>query len=85
MHIAGYRINMDALLARLIYRWRYRALAIFVALLLLSALGSGLIPPFWQGRTELTIMATPGASVLVDGRRWPRGPMLRCMRASRSP
>jgi hypothetical protein len=72
MHVAGYRINMDALLARLIYPWRYRALATIFALLLLSGLGSGLIPPFWQGRTELTISATPGASVLVDGRRWPR-------------
>jgi hypothetical protein len=72
MHIAGYRINMDALLARLIYPWRYRALATLFALLLLGGLGSGLIPPFWQGRTELTINATPGASVLVDGRPWPR-------------
>jgi hypothetical protein len=72
MQIAGYRINMDALLARLIYPWRYRALAAAFALLLLSGLGSGLIPPFWQGRTELTITAAPGASVLVDGRPWPR-------------
>jgi len=72
MHIAGYRLNMDALLARLIYPWRYRALAALFALLLLSGLASGLIPPFWQGRMELTITATPGASVLVDGRPWPR-------------
>ncbi len=72
MHIAGYRINVDALLARLIYPWRYRALAALFGLLLLSGLGSGLIPPFWQGRTELTITAIPGASVLVDGRTWPR-------------
>ena len=72
MRVAGYRINMDALLARLIYPWRYRALAALFALLLVSGLASGLIPPFWHGRTELTISAMPGASVLVDGRPWPR-------------
>src|SRR5215216_3364332 len=72
MHVAGYRINVDALLARLIYPWRYRALATVFALLLLGGLSSGLIPPFWQGRAELMIRATHEAAVLVDGHSWPR-------------
>ena len=72
MHIAVYQFNIDALFARLIYRWRYRTLAILIMLAILGGLGSGLIPPFWRGRIELMIITAPGASVLVDGRSWPR-------------
>jgi hypothetical protein len=72
MNIAGYRINFDALLARLVYRWRYQTLAGLVLLLILGGVLSGVIPPFWNGRAELTILAVPEATVLVDGRAWPR-------------
>jgi len=44
-------------------------------LFLLSALvgfGSGLFPPFWKGHAELTLIAAPGATVLLDGQNWPR-------------
>jgi hypothetical protein len=69
---ATYRINWDALLARVVYRWHWRiALG---ALLLAAALGlaGGLIPPVWRGEATLTVRAAPGATVLVDGRPWPR-------------
>jgi hypothetical protein len=71
MDIVGYRINFDALLARLVYRWRLQALAAAALLLALGGLASDLIPPFWRGRAELTIVAAHGATVLVDGRAWP--------------
>ena len=72
MNIAGYRINFDALLARLVYRWRYQTLAALVLLLILGGVLSGVIPPFWNGRAALTIVAAPESTVLVDERAWPR-------------
>src|SRR5689334_4793070 len=72
MNLAGYRINLDALLARLLYPWRYRAIAALLLLVALGGLGSGLIPPLWKGRADVTIAAPPGATILVDGRSWPR-------------
>jgi hypothetical protein len=72
MNIGPYRINLDALLARIVYRWRAQAIGAVLLLLALLGLGSGLIPPFWKGRANLTIVAVPGASVSIDGRSWPR-------------
>ena len=72
MNIVGYRINLDALLARLIYRWRYRALIVLILLVSLGGVASGIIPPVWKGRADVSIAAAPGATILVDGRSWPR-------------
>ena len=72
MNIGHYRINFDALLARIIYRWRGRVLVVAALLLALLALGTGALPPFWRGRAALAVSAAPGATVLVDGQSWPR-------------
>jgi hypothetical protein len=72
MNIAGYRINFDALLARLIYPWRYCSIASLLLLIAVGGLRSGLIPPLWNGRADVTVAAAPGATVLLDGRSWPR-------------
>jgi len=72
MNVAGYRFNLDALLARLVYRWRGRTILALLLLLALLGLGSGLIPPIWKGQVELRVTAAPGATVRVDGRTWPR-------------
>src|SRR5262249_22433311 len=71
MNIAGYRINLDALLARMIYRWRGRALAAAIVVSITVGLVSGLIPPFWRERATFAIVAAPGARVQVDDRGWP--------------
>ncbi|MGQ9549844.1 MAG: TolB family protein [Roseiflexus sp.] len=70
MIIAGYRINLDALLARIVYRWHWK-----IAIVALTAGGFigvavGFIPPVWRGRAELIIQTVPGASIDVDGRPW---------------
>ena len=72
LNIGSYRINFDALLARIIYRWRLQAIIVMLLLIALIGLGSGLIPPFWNGRAALVIVAAPGATVQIDGRTWPR-------------
>jgi hypothetical protein len=72
MNIARYRINLDALLARIIYRWRAQTIGGLVVLVAVGGFGSGLIPPFWNGRAALAIVAAPGATVHIDGRSWPR-------------
>jgi len=72
MNIRGYRINFDALLARIVYRWRLQTLAVALLLIAIIGFGSGLIPPFWNGRATLAIVAAPGASVQFDGRTWPQ-------------
>lgn len=72
MNIAGYRINLDALLARIIYRWPGRSLAVTTIVGIIVGLASGLIPPFWRERAALAIVAAPGAHVQVDDRSWPR-------------
>jgi hypothetical protein len=71
MNVGSYRINMDALLARIVYRWRLQTIALVLLLIAIVGLGSGLIPPFWSGRATLAIVAAPGATVQVDGRSWP--------------
>src|SRR5262245_49455483 len=71
MNIGRYQLNLDALLARIVYRWRLQAIAITLLLSALLSLGSGLIPPFWKGRAALAIVAAPGAAVQIDGRYWP--------------
>jgi hypothetical protein len=71
MNIAGYRINLDALIARILYRWRGRALALVVTLVTGAGLAVGAIPPFWRDHATLTVVAPPGAAVLVDERSWP--------------
>lgn len=72
LNIGRYQINLDALLARIVYRWPLQVTAL--ALLLAAAVGvtTGLIPPLWKGRAELAIVAAPGAVVHIDGRSWPR-------------
>lgn len=72
MNFGCYCFNFDALLARIIYRWRLQAIAIAILLIALVGLGSGLIPPFWKGRADLAIATAPGAMVQIDGRSWPR-------------
>jgi hypothetical protein len=72
MQIGAYCINLDALLARMVYRWRVQVLGAVLLLVALVGLLSGLIPPFWNGRATLAITAAPGATVQIDGRSWPR-------------
>ncbi|MFL5805942.1 MAG: hypothetical protein ACJ8CR_29930, partial [Roseiflexaceae bacterium] len=72
MQIGAYRINLDALLARIVYRWRLQALGVVLLLIALFGFGSGLIPPLWKGRAELTLGAAPDTTVLFDGQPWPR-------------
>jgi hypothetical protein len=72
MLIGRYRFNLDALLARIIYRWRLQTISLLLLLIMLVGFGSGLIPPFWKGRAELTLATAPGATVLFDGQHWPR-------------
>jgi hypothetical protein len=72
MKLAGYTIHFDALLARLIYRWRRQTIGALLLLIALAGFGSGLIPPFWKGRATLILAAAPNATVLFDGRSWPR-------------
>jgi len=71
MNFGRYRINMDALLARIIYRWRLQSFAAALLLSTLLGLSSGFIPPFWNGHATLAIIAPPGATVQIDGRTWP--------------
>lgn len=72
MNVGSYRFNIDALLARIVYRWRGRALALLVLLVGLGSLGSGLVPPIWRGQAHLSITAAPGATIQIDGKSWPR-------------
>jgi hypothetical protein len=71
MNLGSYRFNIDALLARIFYRWRGRSIVGALLLVALSGFGSGVIPPFWRGGAQLTIVAPRGATVTVDGQSWP--------------
>ncbi|HWQ12216.1 MAG TPA: hypothetical protein VNL77_05420 [Roseiflexaceae bacterium] len=72
MTFGGYRLNFDALLARIVYRWHWKVALGAVLLLTLGALALGLIPPIWKGAVTLTITAPAATRVEVDGRAWPR-------------
>jgi hypothetical protein len=71
MNLFGYTIYFDALLARIVYRWRVQSIVSTLLLIALCGLGSGLIPPFWNGHAALVITAAPGATIQVDGHAWP--------------
>jgi hypothetical protein len=68
---AGYRFNLDALLARIVFRWHWRLVLLLLALSGSAGVGSGLIPPMWRGVAQLTVEAAPQATVTVDGKAWP--------------
>lgn len=70
MIVAGYRINLDALLARVIYRWHWKIALAVLMVAGLTGVASGAIPPFWRGRAELRVQAAPEAHITVDGRPW---------------
>ena len=70
MIIAGYRINLDALLARIVYRWHWNIAVVALVAGVLIGVGGGFIPPIWRGRAGLIIQNVPGASIDVDGRPW---------------
>ncbi|MCS6841936.1 MAG: hypothetical protein NZ699_01790 [Roseiflexus sp.] len=70
MIIAGYRINLDALLARVVYRWHWKIALAVVAAGALIGIASGVIPPFWRGRANLQVRAAPEARITIDGRPW---------------
>jgi hypothetical protein len=71
VHIGGYRINLDALLARIVYRWRVQTILMVLLGAILFGLASGRIPPFWRGQATLILETAPDATLLVDGRAWP--------------
>ena len=70
MIIAGYRINLDALLARIVYRWHWNIAVVALVAGALIGVTGGFIPPIWRGRAGLIIQTVPGASIDVDGRPW---------------
>jgi hypothetical protein len=70
MRLAGYQLNLDALLARIIFRWRWQATLGSAAVLALVGIGIGLVPPFWRGTAMLSIDAPAAAVVTVDGTPW---------------
>lgn len=72
MFIAGYQINLDALLARIMYRWHIAIMLGMLAVGALSGFASGIIPPFWRDPATLGVIADPAAVITVDGRPWPR-------------
>jgi hypothetical protein len=71
VHIGRYSINFDALLARIVYRWRMQTILIVLLCATCIGLGSGHIPPFWRGRASLVVGTAPTATLLVDDRAWP--------------
>lgn len=68
MIIAGYRLDLAALLARVCYRWRTPLLLLL--LLPLALLLVRIVPPFWRGSALLSVRAVPGATISVDGQPW---------------
>jgi hypothetical protein len=71
MIFAGYRLNADALLARIVYRWHWMVALGLLAAVALVGLMTGAIPPVWRGSAALVVTAAPGATITVDGRAWP--------------
>ncbi|HMO56330.1 MAG TPA: hypothetical protein PKC19_03165 [Roseiflexaceae bacterium] len=72
MILYGYRINFDALLARIVYRWWAPLLLLLISALLLIALATDTIPRFWQEPADLRVIADSATVISVDGREWPR-------------
>ena len=72
MNLGSYRINLDALLARIVYRWPLQVTALALLLVVVVGVTTGIIPPFWKGRSSLAVLAAPGATVQLDGQSWPR-------------
>ncbi len=72
LNVGRYQINLDALLARIVYRWPLQVTALALLLVVVVGLTTGIIPPLWKGRAALTVLAAPGATVQLDGQRWPR-------------
>lgn len=70
MRLAGYQLNFDALVARIIFLWRWQAALCSVAALALVGVGTGLVPPFWRGTAVLSIEAPAAAVITVDGTPW---------------
>lgn len=71
MSFFHYRINWDALFARILYRWLWQSVLCLVLVASLFSLTAGVIPPVWRGESIITIDA-PDATILVDGQAWPR-------------
>jgi len=72
LNVGRYQINLDALLARIVYRWRLQVTALALLLVAVVGVTTGIIPPVWKGRAALAVLAAPGATVQLDGQRWPR-------------
>lgn len=70
MTIGAYRINFDALLARLLYRWPIQSVVAILVLVALLGIRSGLVPPIWRGQATLVIQAAPDAIITVDDKPW---------------
>jgi hypothetical protein len=72
MTVAGYQINFDALLARMVYRWHWRIALGVVAVAAVIGVAAGIVPPFWRGAAALAVSAPVGATITVDRKPWPR-------------
>jgi hypothetical protein len=72
LNVGRYQINLDALLARIVYRWRLRVTALALLLVAMAGITTGIIPPLWKGRAALAVLAAPGATVQLDAQPWPR-------------
>src|SRR6266545_2018891 len=72
LNVGRYQINLDALLARIVYRWPLQVTALALLLIAVVGVTTGSIPPVWKGHAALAVLAAPGATVLLDGQRWPR-------------
>ena len=71
MTLGAYRINFDALLARLLFRWPIQSGLLLVICIALIGVTSGIVPPIWRGQATLVIEASPNGAVTVDGKPWP--------------
>lgn len=72
VRLGPYRIHLDALLARVLYRWRVETIIAATALLLIIVGPRAVEVAFDVARptAEVTIVAPDGATVWVDGTPW---------------